>query len=360
MKSIGIVGGGQLGQMMIDAATEMGIRSYCLDPDPLCPCKYNAYELVVGQYDDFNKLEKICKKVDALTYEFENVSGGAIAMLETDYNIPQGSRLLYISQNRIREKDFARSAGFKTANYARVSNNSQLKKAINKIGYPCILKTASGGYDGKGQFLLNSDADLIDIDCEYILEEKINFDYEISCIGARSINNDMVVYPLFKNEHHHGILHRTEFLYNDEFQHEIEKIMLNYMEMLDYRGTLCVELFVRGKEIIFNEMAPRPHNSGHMTIEACNASQYKNHVLGVLGMPLVKPEIIHNCEMVNLLGSDILCADDFAKEKNVVVHSYRKAVIKPLRKMGHVTFVDLDKEQVNDLIKKYLKENQDE
>lgn len=356
MKTIGIVGGGQLGQMMIDAANELGISAIVLDPDSVCPCSKNALEVVVGNYDDFSKLEAIVKKVDVLTYEFENVDAEAISKLEGKYNIPQGSFILSISQNRIKEKDFAVKAGFNTAQYKKVSSNEELYAALNNIGYPCILKTVTGGYDGKGQFLFNSEKDLIDIDREYILEEKIDFDYEVSCIASRSVNNEIVVFPLFKNDHVKGILNRTKFLRNDKFQKEVEKIMIDYMNMMDYRGTLCVELFIKGDEIIFNEMAPRPHNSGHMTIEGCSASQYKNHILGILGLPLEKVEIIHDVQMVNILGEDILKEEEMKKEKNVIIHNYGKKEVRPRRKMGHATFVDASEEEINRFIDKYKKE----
>ena len=360
MRLIGIVGGGQLGQMMIDAAKQEGFECLVLESSLDCPCKVNAYQIIEGKYDDFDKLESICQRVECLTYEFENVDANAISKLEKKYNIPQGSNILRISQNRIREKEFASSCGFKCAKYAKVTSNEELRKAIEDISYPCILKTSEGGYDGKGQYVLSSEEDLIDIDREYILESKIDFDYEISVIASRSINNDMVIYPLFKNEHKHGILYHTAFLFDEIKQKKVEKLMKNYMEKLSYRGTLCVELFIKGEEIIFNEMAPRPHNSGHMTIEACSSSQYRNHIRGIMGLPLIKPKIIHNTEMVNILGSDILKVEEMKKEKHVIVHNYQKSEVRDKRKMGHVTFVDATKEEIQSFLKKYIKESQDE
>ncbi|MGN1294864.1 MAG: 5-(carboxyamino)imidazole ribonucleotide synthase [Bacilli bacterium] len=360
MRLIGIVGGGQLGQMMIDAAKQEGFECLVLEESTSCPCKVNAYEIIEGKYDDLNKLEEICKRAECLTYEFENVDANAISILEKKYNIPQSSRVLRISQNRIREKDFASSCGFSCPCYARVTSQEELLKAIKDISYPCILKTSEGGYDGKGQKILYSENDLIDIDREYILESKIDFDYEVSVIASRSINNDMVIYPLFKNEHKHGILYHTAFLFDEIKQKQVEQIMKNFMERLDYRGTLCVELFIKGNEIIFNEMAPRPHNSGHMTIEACSASQYTNHIRGIMGLPLIKPQILHNTEMVNILGSDILQEEEMKKEKHVIIHNYQKKEVRDRRKMGHATFVDASQEEIESFMKKYIKESQDE
>ena len=354
MKSIGIIGGGQLGQMMVDAAHKMKIKTVVLDPDPSCPCHLNSDELVIGAYDDYQKMEQICKKVNCLTYEFENVSSGAISLLEEQFVIPQGSKILYLSQNRIREKDFAKEVGFKTCNYVRVTNNEELIEGFKKIGFPCILKTANGGYDGKGQYQFKEMNDFL-VDTEYILEEKIDFDYEISCIASRSTNGDIVVYPLLKNEHINGILHYTELLHNDCFQKRVEKIMADYLNEMDYAGTLCVELFVKGDDIIFNEMAPRPHNSGHLTIEAFNASQYTNHVLGILGMDLIKPVLLHECQMVNILGQDIDVLDKMDKDLNYNIHLYGKKDARINRKMGHITFIDCDKTKVREFINKYIR-----
>ncbi len=357
MKKIGIVGGGQLGMMMVDAIHDLKMESIVLDPVEKCSCSYNSDAMVVAKYNDFTALEKVCKATDVLTYEFENVSSGAISLLEVDYNIPQGSNLLYISQNRLREKEFAVNSGFTCCRYKEVNNKKELIDAIELIKMPAILKTCAGGYDGKGQYHINSlsDIDEIEIDSQCILEEKIPFDYEISCIASRSLNGEVVVYPLFKNTHVNGILHFTEFLNNDELKEKTEKIMIDYMNNLGYAGTMCVELFVCKDKIIFNEMAPRPHNSGHMTIEACEASQYKNHILGILGMKLIEPTKIHDCVMVNILGQDISKISDMEKEElNIKFHMYNKESANHNRKMGHITIVDEDKEKIDTFMKKYF------
>ena len=349
MKTIGIIGAGQLGLMLTDEAHKLGARTIALDPDPAAPAFRICDERIVAAYDDAAALEELCRRSDVVTYEFENVPGSVLIPLEKRYHIPQGFRLLYDSQDRLREKDNARANGLFTPEYAAVDDEATLRAAGERIGLPAVLKTRTLGYDGHGQMVLRSEEDLVRalpmlaVPC--ILEEFVPFDYEASIVMV-SDGYDTINFPIGRNVHRDGILDLC-YVPAEEMDGELRDRMVavsrRFMEQCGYRGILAIEFFVRDGRFYFNEMAPRPHNSGHYTIEGCSTNQFRELARYLLGLPLEEPELTAPTVMKNILGQDLEAAEAVAAEahEGVYVHLYGKAESRPKRKMGHITFTGL-------------------
>ena len=348
-KTIGIIGGGQLGLMIAEQARELGVRTICLDPAAEAPAFAVCDEHIVAAYDDAAALEELCRRSDAVTYEFENVPGSVLIPLAERYCIPQGFRPLYDSQDRLREKDNARSHGLRTPAYAAVDDEASLRSAVARIGLPSVLKTRTLGYDGHGQAVLRTEADIekalpmLRVPC--ILEEFVRFDYEASVVlvsdGRRTIH-----FPIGRNVHRDGILDLCAVPaegMDAALGARMAAESRRFMEACGYRGILAIEYFVRGDEFYFNEMAPRPHNSGHYTIEGCTTDQYRELAHYLLGMPLEEPRLVAPTVMKNILGQDLAAAERIAAEgrPGVAVHLYGKRESRPKRKMGHITFVGM-------------------
>ncbi|MCL2526628.1 MAG: 5-(carboxyamino)imidazole ribonucleotide synthase [Coriobacteriia bacterium] len=351
---IGIIGGGQLGRMMAIAARQMGYGIAVLEPGANSPTAQIADVEINAAYDDKVALEELLFVSDVVTYEFENIPNAAIKeVVQAGFGyLPQGHMPLKITQNRLREKDAAVACGYGTAPYADVSTEDKLLDAIEEIGYPSILKTVSGGYDGKGQWRLKSKDDLPEAlevikNAECILEGFVPFDKEISVIVARSTTGEVKTFPIFENDHANGILHLTTIPadVSDVVADKARALAADMMAKLDLVGTLAIEMFVVGEDILVNEMAPRPHNSGHLTIDACNVSQFEQHIRAICGLPLIDPVIVHPAVMVNLLGQH---ADYAVKQWQTPaygdgkMHLYGKDEYIRDRKVGHLTFVNDD------------------
>lgn len=349
MKTIGIIGAGQLGLMLTEEAHRLGARTIALDPDPAAPAFRICDERIVAAYDDASALEELCRRSDVVTYEFENVPGRVLIPLEKRYHIPQGFRPLYDSQDRLREKDNARENGLFTPEYAAVNDEASLRAAVARIGLPAVLKTRTLGYDGHGQMVLRGEEDIpralpmLAVPC--ILEEFVRFDYEASIVmvsdGRRTIH-----FPIGRNVHRDGILDLC-FVPAEGMDSELHERMVavsrRFMEQCGYRGILAIEFFVRDGRFYFNEMAPRPHNSGHYTIEGCSTNQFRELARCLLGLPLEEPVLWAPTVMKNILGQDLQAAEAIAAQarEGVFVHLYGKAESRPKRKMGHITFTDL-------------------
>lgn len=349
---IGIIGGGQLGLMMAEAAKKYGFQVVGLDPNPDCPLSRIANEIIVGDYSDEYFFRQLVNTVDFITYEFENVD---LKLIHTHEKlIPQKADGLYYSRNRITEKKYVNSIGIPTAKFEEYSLDYIYKS-------PVIIKTTTGGYDGKGQYVIKSENDLDQFKCniknEYIVEELIDFDYEVSVIVSRDKNGSVVSYPIPVNSHMNGILFTSTI--NGKIPEIVENKAIQYtkqlIEELDYVGTLSVEYFVIKDKVIFNEFAPRPHNSGHYSIEGCSVSQFENHIRAIVGLDLLKPRLIHHSLMINVLGQDV---KRLYKEygSNVFIHDYHKKEAKENRKMGHITIVNSDDSEIN-IIKKMIVED---
>ncbi|HFR3277823.1 TPA: 5-(carboxyamino)imidazole ribonucleotide synthase [Streptococcus suis] len=348
-KTIGIIGGGQLGQMMAISAIYMGHKVITLDPAADCPAS-KVSEVIVAPYHDVAALKQLAERCDVLTYEFENVDADGLDAVIKDGQLPQGTDLLRISQNCIFEKDFlAKKAGVQVAPYKVVTSSLDLEGLDLSKNY--VLKTATGGYDGHGQKVIREAADLeaasqLANSTECVLEEFVNFDLEISVLVSGN-GSDYTVFPVQENIHRNNILYKTivPARISDELAEKAKTIALQIADKLHLAGTLCVEMFVAGQEILVNEIAPRPHNSGHYSIEACNFSQFDTHIRGILGQPLPPIRLLSPAVMINVLGQDMEAVQTFLQENPTAhAHFYGKLEAKHNRKMGHVTVLTEDVE----------------
>ncbi|MFI3634621.1 5-(carboxyamino)imidazole ribonucleotide synthase [Streptococcus parauberis] len=349
-KTIGIIGGGQLGQMMAISAIYMGHKVVTLDPSAACPAS-QVSEMIVAAYDDVAALKELADRCDVLTYEFENVDADGLDAVITEGQLPQGTDLLRISQNRITEKNFlANKAGVKVAPYQVVKSAADLDEIDLSKNY--VLKTATGGYDGHGQIVIKSEADLaaareLADACDCVLEEFVAFDLEVSVIVSGN-QKEFTVFPVQENIHRNNILSKTivPARISKELAEKAKAMALKIAKHLDLAGTLCVEMFATPDDILVNEIAPRPHNSGHYSIEACDFSQFDTHILGVLGLPLPAITLHAPAVMLNVLGQHMDAAQQFvANNPSAHLHLYGKLEAKENRKMGHVTvFADVPDE----------------
>ena len=352
MKTIGIIGGGQLGLMIVEQAHLLGARTICLDPAPDAPAFKVSDDHIVASFDDSAALEMLCRRSDVVTYEFENVPGDLLIALEKRYNIKQGFRPLFDSQDRLREKENARAGGLHTPRYVAVDDMDSLRTGVADLGYPCVYKTRTLGYDGHGQVLLHGDIDLGKVKPYLgqpgILEKFVCFDYEASAVVV-SDGDRTIVFPIGRNIHRDGILDLciVPAAMSPTVQEQIVEGSKTFMDRCGYRGILAIEYFVRGEEVLFNEMAPRPHNSGHYTIEGCTTNQFRELCRYLLAEPLEEPRLLAPTVMKNILGEDLEAAERLAVEghPNVYVHIYGKSECRPKRKMGHVTFVGITEEE---------------
>ncbi|NEG69437.1 5-(carboxyamino)imidazole ribonucleotide synthase [Bifidobacterium choloepi] len=359
--TIGIVGGGQLGRMMALSARYAGYRVGVLDPTDNCPAAQVADFQVVADYGDEAAIADLAARSDVLTYEFENVDAAALDAVRGagvaggepgTVAIPQGTDLLRVTQNRIREKTFVNDHGIATAPWRAVNSRADVDAALAEIGYPAVLKTAEGGYDGHGQVVLRSADDLAKVwpDESFppsILEGFVDFAFEASVLVAGN-GRDYVTFPIVENIHRHNILHLTLAPANvDNNVHDAARqLALTLAEGFRLAGTLAIELFVMPDgTLIVNELAPRPHNSGHYTIEACDFDQFDLHVRGICGLPLAEPKLLSPAVMVNVLGQHVDgVRAALAGHPDWHAHDYGKAVAKHDRKMGHVTVLTDDPE----------------
>ncbi|ETY73527.1 5-(carboxyamino)imidazole ribonucleotide synthase [Lactiplantibacillus fabifermentans] len=350
--TIGIVGGGQLGQMMALSAKAMGYHVGVLDPLPQAPAAQVADFQVTAAYEDQTALIELAKRSDVLTYEFENVDEAALQAAQQYAQLPQGTALLHITGNRLNEKQFLHDHGIPVTPFAPANDQQSLNFAINRVGTPAILKTIAGGYDGHGQVDINQSQPtddalaLLKHDC--ILEARQEFHAEVSIMVTRSATGVVTTFPLVENRHQHHILHTTIAPANvgPAVHAAARKIAVSIAEALELRGVLGIEFFVLPDDtLLVNELAPRPHNSGHYTIEACNISQFEAHIRSICGLPIPPITQIKPAVMRNLLGADLTVArEQLVDHPEWHFHDYGKADIKPQRKMGHVTVLadDID------------------
>lgn len=352
-QTIGIIGGGQLGRMMALAAKEAGFKIAVLEPTMDSPCGQVADIRIVAPYDDEAALEELAEVSDVITYEFENIDYDGLKRLTQMAYVPQGAELVRITQNRVTEKEAIVKAGSPVAPYIVANTYEELVASIDKISYPCIVKTARGGYDGKGQQLLNSAADLplaegLFAHSQCIAEGFVPFVKEVSVIVQRNGDGELYCQPVGENIHVHHILHETIVPARIEKMtaQSAEQEAIKIADYLNLVGTLAVEMFVlENGEIIINELAPRPHNSGHYSIEACNISQFHQHIRAICGWPLRKPQLWAPSIMVNVLGQHVMpLSNSIAKYPEWSLHLYGKAEAKVNRKMGHVTIMTKDLE----------------
>lgn len=353
-KTIGIIGGGQLGQMLTFAAKQAGMRVVILDPNPDCSAAQAADSSIVAEYSDKKAIEELARRSDVLTYEFENVDLEALEDVSDKVLIPQGTELLRITKDRLREKTFLKEHGLQVAPFAAVSYKEDLVSAIEEIGYPSVLKTCEGGYDGKSQLVLHTREDLKNADelleqGRCILEGWVEFSMECSVMVARNMDGAISVFPVSENIHRNQILHESivPARMSGELQSNAKKMAEKIADSLNLCGILGVEMFVgTDGRLYVNELAPRPHNSGHYSIEACNFSQFAVHNRAICNWPMPKIDLLSPVVMVNILGQHVDgCRKLVLKKPQWHFHDYGKGEIRIDRKMGHVTILTDDIEK---------------
>ena len=352
---IGILGGGQLGRMLSIAAAQLGLKTHIYAPDEKSPADDVCSARTTADYDDSSALEKFANAVDVITYEFENVPARTVEILSgLGGDVSPGAKALAVAQDRLVEKEFIRENGAATAPFYSVDDPASLADGLDKIGRPAILKTRHFGYDGKGQTMIGNDAADLGLTWEEatqkaweeigarpsILEGFVDFTCEISIIGARGRDGSVALYDPTENVHRNGILRRSTVpaTISAQTTKEAQRITANLLETLDYVGVVGVEFFVlKDGGLMVNEFAPRVHNSGHWTSDACAVSQFEQHIRAVAGWPLGDPMRHSNAVMENLIGDD---AHDWLKcsrESQLCIHLYGKQEARAGRKMGHVT-----------------------
>ena len=344
---IGIIGGGQLGRMTAMAAARLGYHVHIYCPEHDSPASEVAREVTVAPYNHVKALEAFAKSVDVVTFEFENIPHESVELLEKLVPVHPSAEILKISRNRLREKDFINDVGIDTADYAEVLGVDSLREALQEFDVPCILKTTEMGYDGKGQVKITAATVLEEAwtslhTDEAILESFVPFVMEISVLVARRADGEMVVYPPVQNIHENHILKETILPapIGDEVTQEAVRIAGTIAEEATLVGLLAVEMFVlEDGSIRVNEMAPRPHNSGHWTLDAAMTSQFEQQVRAICGLPLGSTMPLCSAKMVNLLGDDIHAWEDYLNDPYARLHLYGKAEARAGRKMGHVTFL---------------------
>ncbi|MBM7717043.1 5-(carboxyamino)imidazole ribonucleotide synthase [Bacillus thermophilus] len=352
-KTIGIIGGGQLGRMMAMSAKAAGYRIAVVEPTKDSPTGQVADDEIVASYDDRQALEKLAAISDVITYEFENVDYEALKWLTEKTYVPQGAEIIKVTQDRILEKRALTEAGVDVAPFAVIETEEDLNKELRTIGFPSVLKTSRGGYDGKGQYVLRKKEDIASAaellkSGPCVLESWIPFDKEISMIITKSTTGELECFPIGENVHVNNILHETIVPARISEAVEEQAVLLaeKIAGHLDLVGTLAIEMFLTKDGALYvNELAPRPHNSGHYTIEACNISQFAQHIRAVCGWPLLKPRLLEQAVMINILGQHVEgVVKQIPKQPHWNVHLYGKAEAKVNRKMGHITVLsdDLD------------------
>ncbi|MBW8866270.1 MAG: 5-(carboxyamino)imidazole ribonucleotide synthase [Acidobacteria bacterium] len=347
--TVGVLGGGQLGRMFAMAARRLGYRVHTLAPDDDTPTDQVADVEVVASYDDVEAVRAFAEKVNVVTFEFENVSAAAAAAAEEVALVRPNGKALAIAQHRIREKTFLAALGIPVTPFVPVWTADDLAVATDTIPWPGVIKTASFGYDGKGQIAVATADGLPEAwdalhQREAIVEAFIDLACEISVIGARGVNGEWSHFGPFENAHAHHILDVSVAPASvaEATAAEAVEITRAVMEALDYVGILCVEFFIaRDGSLLANELAPRPHNSGHLTFDACRTSQFEQQLRAICGLPLGSTELLQPAAMANLLGDVWQHGEpDWAAAlayPDVKLHLYGKASPRPGRKMGHLT-----------------------
>ncbi len=355
MTAIGILGGGQLGRMLTLEAKRMGYRVVVLEPLTNSPTGQIADEQIVSAYDDLRFIGELGARTDVVTYEFENIPLVSVEALEADRRLvrPSGA-VLRITQERLLEKQFVRECGIDTVDFAAVTTSADLPAAFERIGFPAVLKTTIGGYDGKGQWLVRTAAEAAEavaaVKGRPLIYERFSpFDKELSIICARNATGEIVTYPVAENEHDRGVLATTivpariPAAIAERVRRSAETIAAG----LDIVGAFAIEFFLAGDQLLVNEIAPRVHNTGHYSLDATTISQYEAHVRAICDLPLVPPRmLVPAVVMVNILGGgngdQLGGVNDLLRDPDVALHMYGKAHAALRRKMGHFTVLGSD------------------
>ena len=341
---LGIIGGGQLGSMLVSAAKKIDIKTIIFSDDSDAPAQKFSDKFICAKYNDEESINQFANSSDIVTYEFENIPFETLDKINKIKSVLPDPSINKIIQNRLLEKDFINKINIRTTQYTSIKNESEI--IINKNFLPGILKTCTLGYDGKGQYKIDSIEDLkdlsIDFKKKYILEKLVNLKNEISVIVTRFNYERYEIYDPIENIHEDQIL-KNSIIPANISEENVRKSKLwatQIAEELNYIGTLCVEFFIDKNDNLFvNEIAPRVHNSGHLTINSYNISQFENHIRAVFQLEQIKLKKISNAEMINLLGDQISIYKNKQLQPNEFFFDYLKKEIKPKRKMGHLTIL---------------------
>lgn len=355
---LGVLGGGQLGSMFGTAASRMGYQVAVWDPDVDAPAHRFAAHSFAAPFSDMATLERFARSAQAVTFEWENVPADLCERLEQSHRVRPGSAVLRLIQDRIEQKRFLASCELPVPPFAVLSSPDDVTQAVRTIGFPAICKTARSGYDGKGQWVLRQEPDLVSVrsalqasaqpGSRWILERLVNYERELSLIVVRGGGGEFRTYPVVENRHEHGILRLTlvPAAVSSEVAARAADFASRAVAALNGVGVFCVELFqMSNGDLLINELAPRPHNSGHYTMDACSVSQFEQQVRVLCGLPLGEVRLLSPAAMVNLIGDDVRHVTgnggptELLAIPGAVLHLYGKRMVRPGRKMGHVTFL---------------------
>ena len=340
---LGIIGSGQLGSMLCQAAKKLNVKTVVISDDEQGPAQKYADQFIFAKYDDQQKIKQFIDKADVVTFEFENIPISILKQIEKEKKVLPKHEINRIIQNRKLEKSFVNDLGIKTTKWAFIEKAEDVTKNSNLL--PGILKTNTLGYDGQGQFVLKSLADVKKDWCftaDYILEKKVNLKKEISVIITRFIDGETFIYEPIENLHKDQILKHSKIPANidEKIYKQAQNNAKIIADKLDYVGSMCVEYFIdQDDNLLVNEIAPRVHNSGHLTINAFNISQFENHIRAVCGLKFEKPKKNSNAEMINILGKEIEEYRSKTFKEDEFFFDYGKKIIKEKRKMGHLTIL---------------------
>jgi len=341
--TLGIIGSGQLGSMLCQAAKKLNVKTVVISDDEQGPAQKYADQFIFAKYDDQQKIKQFIDKADVVTFEFENIPINILKQIEKEKKVLPKPGINRIIQNRKLEKSFINKLGIATTKWAFIEKAEDVTKNSNLL--PGILKTNTLGYDGQGQFVLKSLVDVKKNWCftaDYILEKKVNLKKEISVIITRFIDGETFIYEPIENLHKDQILKHSKIPANidEKIYKQAQNNAKIIADELDYVGSMCVEYFIdQDDNLLVNEIAPRVHNSGHLTINAFNISQFENHIRAVCGLKFEKPKKNSNAEMINILGKEIEEYRSKTFKEDEFFFDYGKKIIKEKRKMGHLTIL---------------------
>ncbi|MEO5954568.1 MAG: 5-(carboxyamino)imidazole ribonucleotide synthase [Nitrospiraceae bacterium] len=355
---LGVLGGGQLGAMFTLAARRLGYRVAVWDPDPEAPAHCLATYNFSASFHDQPSLVQFADLVSAVTYEWENIPAELCHALEQQKPVRPSSAVLNVIQDRLEQKGFLASNGFPVPSFVTLVAPDQLAATVRQVGYPAFCKTATTGYDGKGQWRIGQESDVQEVErallesvrpgMRWIVESYVPFERELSILVVRGFDGQSCTYPLAENEHEEGILRTTMVpaLASPFVAERAAALARQVVDCLEGVGVFCLELFqLPSGELLINEIAPRPHNSGHYTLDACSVSQFEQQVRAISGMPLGEVRLLSPAVMVNLIGNDVAAITNGSGCRalldipGAVLHLYGKRMIRSRRKMGHVTFL---------------------
>ena len=363
-KILGIIGGGQLGMMLTEAAKKMPehiSKVIVLDPNENCSASLVGAEQIVADFKDKDSIINLANQVDIITYEIESGDSDVLKSVENKAEINPSPETLKTIQDKFLQKTFLQNHNIPVPEFIKVDDIEEVKEGLKKFGYPALLKARRDAYDGKGNFKIDSENE-IQTAFDYfkgqklMLEKFVPFKMEVSVIASRNTKGEIKTYPLVENIHEKNILRETiaPSRTSNEVSEKAEKIASNTMDVLKGAGVFGIEMFVtQNDEIVINEIAPRVHNSGHHTLQSSKTSQFEQHLRAILGLDLGNTELLHNTIMYNILGN-LDFQGEYKKieisEKNIFLKMYEKKISKPLRKLGHLNIVGFEKQSIDELL----------